>query len=126
MIKTVVKTLSLSFGLVAVAMAALASASDSPARGKEAASAATALSTDDLGRVGCSVRPDVDRGWEYQQELIDARMAARQAEGLSVPGAIISPLFTDFAPPRTDVSAAKAEPKTPKAVKGVRRRRPAS
>lgn len=51
---------------------------------------------------------EIDRGWERQQRLLDARLAARAAEGAFVPGAIIVPPFPSFAPYRTDLPKANA------------------
>ena len=55
--------------------------------------------------VACSTRQDVDRGWEFQMELLEARLAAKGSQSLEVKGAIIRAPFPDFAPYRKDVPA---------------------
>jgi hypothetical protein len=113
MIKPLLKTLSFSF--VTLASAAILSASEqSPGsdRGPGPESA----------RVGCSTQADIDQGWEEQMALLEKRLAEKEAEGLAVPGAIITPPFESFAPYRTDLpSTATAS----KLVKASRRGGPA-
>ena len=93
MIKPILKTLSFSF--VTLASAAILSASDQgPGVGPGAPASA---------RVGCSAPSEIDLGWEEQLAQIEKRLAEKEAEGLAVPGAIITPPFETFAPYRTDV-----------------------
>jgi hypothetical protein len=95
MIKTVLKTLSLS--LVALGLAATSSA-------REQNRALLLMSMPPAeSMVGCSPQAEIDRGWEFQQELLEARLAAKGPEAVNVPGAIIEPPFPSFAPYRTDL-----------------------
>ena len=95
MIKPILKTLSFSF--VTLVSAAILSASEQGPVADRAAAAA------DSARVGCATPSDIDQGWEEQIQLVEKRQAEREAEGLTVPGAIITPPFEVFAPYRTDV-----------------------
>jgi|SRR5678816_3568616 len=96
MINSIHKTLSFSF--VAFASVAIASASQDPAENR-------ASQTDSL-RYGCAVQSDVDQGWEEQLARVEKLVADREADGLAVPGAIITPPFESFAPYRTDLPPA--------------------
>jgi hypothetical protein len=99
MIKPLLKTLSFSF--VTLASAALLSASEqSPAFDR--------ASGPDSARVGCATQADIDQGWEEQLAQLEKRLADKEAEGLAVPGAIITPPFESFAPYRTDVPSIAA------------------
>ena len=90
MIKPIVKTLSLSF--VMLAGAAIASATEQIPLLNLAAVPAETL------RVGCSSTAEIERGWEAQQQLLQERLAAKAAETVQVPGAIISTPLTEFMP----------------------------
>jgi|CXWL01.1.fsa_nt_gi hypothetical protein len=90
MIKPIVKTLSLSF--VMLAGAAIASASEQSPLMNLAAVPVDAL------RVGCSSTAEIERGWEAQQQLLQERVAAKAAETVHVPGTIISTPLTEFMP----------------------------
>ena len=96
MIKSIPR--KLSFAFMTLASATMLSASE---RGAASASA-------DASRAGCAVPSEVDRGWAEQLALVEKRGAAKEAEGLAVPGAIITPPFETFAPYRTDVPAGVA------------------
>jgi hypothetical protein len=96
MIHSIHKTLSYSF--VALASVAIVSASQDRAENR-------ASSTDSL-RYGCSAPTDVDQGWEEQLARVEKLIAEKEADGLAVPGAIITPPFETFAPYRSDVPAA--------------------
>jgi len=90
MIKTILRTLS--FYSVAI----LSAAEQSAPEGRGAASI-------DSLRAGCPAQTDIDRGWKEQQEQLERRFAEKEAEGLLVPGAIITPPFESYAPYRTDL-----------------------
>ena len=97
--KSVLKTLSLSF--VVLFAAAMASASPQgplrhPAMASEPAGSAPSLS-------------EIDEGWA---RLLDAALAKRAPGSLAVPGAIVIPPFKSFAPYRTDL------PRTATALRG--------
>ena len=95
MIKPILKTLSFSFAtLASVAILSASEQSSTPDRGAAAR---------DSARVGCAVESDIDLGWEEQLALVEKRLAEREAEGLAVPGAIITPPFETFPPYRADV-----------------------
>jgi len=95
MINKMLKTLSFSF--VTLVSAALASASDQgPAADRGAVGP-------DSARVGCATQSEIDRGWDEQIQRVEKLQAERAAEGLAVPGAIITPPFEAFAPYRNDV-----------------------
>lgn len=113
MIKPLLKTLSFSF--VTLASAAILSASEqSPAFDRGAGS--------DSARLGCLTQADIDQGWEEQLALLEKRLAEKEAEGLAVPGAIITPPFESFPSYRTDVPSTAA---ASRAVKPSRRGGPA-
>lgn len=98
MINRKLKTLSFSF--VTLVSAAMVSASDQgPVVDRGAAAP-------DSARVGCATQSEIDLGWVEQIQLVEKRQAARDAEGLAVPGAIITPPFEVFAPYRNDVPPA--------------------
>lgn len=97
----------LSFAMMTLASAGILSASERVA----------APASADASRAGCPVLSDVDRGWEEQLSLVEKRVAAREAEGLAVPGAIITPPFETFAPYRTDVPPAVAANQAGRAVR---------
>jgi len=107
MIKPMLKTLSFSF--VTLASVAILSASEqgpAPDRG---------VAAGDSARAGCPARSDIDLGWEEQLALVEKRLAEKEAEGLAVPGAIITPPFETFAPYRTDLPpVVSAAGKTPR------------
>ncbi len=108
MIKPIFKTLSFSF--LTLASAAILSASErGPAveRGPFPA---------DWARVGCSAPSEIDLGWEEKLAQIEKRLAEKEAEGLAVPGAIITPPFETFAPYRTDLPPAVTVNKTARPV----------
>ncbi len=98
MIKPVFKTLSLSFAALAAA-AMSAAPEQNPSRHLSATSA-------DPVRFDCATLVEIERGWEHQQQLLEARLAGKASESVKVPGAIISPPFPTFAPYRTDVPSA--------------------
>lgn len=90
MIQSALKTLSLSLGAVAMAASASAhygSSTLDPARVAPLAAQA-----------GCSPQQVIDRGWELQRELLEARLAAKGPESVEVPGTIIAPPFPGFGP----------------------------
>jgi len=95
MIKPILKTLSFSF--VTLACAAILSASEQGSTAERGAASA------DSARVGCATQADIDQGWEEQLAQVEKLQAQREADGLAVPGAIITPPFESFAPYRTDV-----------------------
>ncbi len=115
MTKTVLTTLSLSF-------LTLAAAAPSPASEQSGARHFTSTPIESA-RVDCSAQAEIDLGWEYQQQLIAAGLAARSSEALSVPGAIISPPFPSFAPYRAEVPSARVVGKTSKPSRGASRSR---
>lgn len=51
----------------------------------------------------CPARQAIDRGWELQRELIEARLEARAPGGLEVKGAILSSPFPSFPKYRADL-----------------------
>lgn len=104
MIKPMLKTLSFSF--VTLASAALLSAAEQGPRVDGGVVEAP--------RVGCASQAEIDLGWEEQIAQLEKRLAEREAEGLAVPGAIITPPFETFAPYRTDVPKALAAGKAAK------------
>lgn len=53
--------------------------------------------------MACSTQADVARGWEYQLERLETRLAAKPAQAVEVRGAIIAAPFPTFAPYRTDL-----------------------
>ena len=106
MTKSVLTTLSLLFFTLAAAVPSPAS--------EPGASRHFASTPIESTRFGCSTQTEIDFGWEQQQQLIEARLAARSSEGLSVPGAIISPPFPAFAPYRAEVPSASVAGKTSK------------
>lgn len=104
--KSVLKTLSLTF--VALAAAAAARASEqNPLLPPDRTPAEWIRATHPS-------QSEIDRGWERQHRLIEARLAARVTGGLSVPGAIILPPFPGFARYRIDPQAAATLRKTAK------------
>ena len=111
MIKPILKTLSLSF--VTLASAAILSASEQ-APGVERGAAAA-----DSARVGCPAPLEIDLGWDEQLTQLEKRLVDKEAGGLSVPGAIITPPFETFAPYRTDVPQAVTANKAAKAARPV-------
>lgn len=113
MIKPVLKTMSFAF-VVVFASAAMSRASDQNPSGPLAD-----LSIGDE-HLACSARADVDRGWEQQQELLEARLAARGADGILVPGAIISPPFPEFPAYRVDVPSSTLARRGSKSAKTAR------
>ena len=94
MIKPFLKTLSLAFVTFAAATSFGLEQKPGPHR--------AAMSIESV-RFACSTQADIERGWENQQALLEARLAAKASEALRVPGAIISPPFPNFAKYRTDV-----------------------
>ena len=107
MIKPILKTLSFSF--VTLASAAILTASEpGPADARGTASS-------DPARAGCPARSEIDRGWEEKIAQVEKRLAEKEAEGLAVPGAIITPPFETFPAYRTDVPPAVAA-RTPRPV----------
>jgi hypothetical protein len=106
MIKSVFKTLSLSF-ITLAATAATTSAGQGAILGLGAV-------PKDSTHVACATRADVDRGWEDQQRLVEKRLAEKAAEGLAFPGAIVVPPFESFAPYRKDVPKVAAARKNQK------------
>lgn len=107
MIKPIVKTLSLSFVM-------LAGASIAPAAEQIPVLNLASVSVDAL-RVGCSSSAEIERGWEAQQQLLQERLAAKAAEAIQIPGAIISSPLTEFMPaalasaPTPDHKSSRAE-----------------
>jgi hypothetical protein len=97
MIKTTLKTLA--FSLVTFATAAILSAAEQEPVIDRTAPAPRA----DSARVGCATPSEIDLGWEEQIQAVEKRLAEKEADGLVVPGAIITPPFETFAPYRTDV-----------------------
>ena len=112
MIKPAFKTLSLSFA--ALAAAAMSAASEQNTLRRLSATSAEPV------RFECATQVEIERGWEHQQQLLEARLAAKASESVKVPGAIISPLFPSFAPYRTDV------PSVTSARKGSKASRPST
>ena len=109
MIKSVCHTLSLSFAVLAAAAVSNAADRTSPSSlGPPAI---------DAERAPCGVQAEIDRGWETQQELLEARLAARATEGDLVKGAIVVPPFPEFAPYRSDIPVIKATRRTAKNTK---------
>ncbi len=106
MTRSVLTTLSLSFFTLAAAAPSPAFQQGDPRHSASAAVESTVS--------GCSTQAEIDLGWEYQQKLIEARLAARSSEGLSVPGALIVPPFPAFAPYRPDVPSASVAGETAK------------
>lgn len=98
MTKSVLTTLSLSFFTLAAATASPATAQGVPM--------GFASAPMESPRPGCSTQAEIDLGWEYQHQVFESRLAARSAEGLKVPGAIIVPPFPSFAPYRAEVPSA--------------------
>ena len=94
MIKSIFRTLSLSF----VTLAAFSA----PASAGQGALLSLGAASGDKN-IPCAANADVDRGWEAQQRLVDRRLAEKVAEGLAFPGAIVVPPFESFAPYRKDV-----------------------
>ena len=90
MIKPIVKTLSLSFVM-------LAGAAIAPATEQIPLLNLASVPADTL-RVGCSTTAEIERGWEAQQQLLQERLAAKAAETVQVPGTIISTPLTEFMP----------------------------
>ena len=107
MIHSIHKTLSFSF--VALASVAIVSASQDPSENR-------ASSADSL-RYGCAIPSDVDQGWEEQLARVDKLVADKEADGLDVPGAIITPPFESFAPYRTDVPPAATTARVTKSTR---------
>ena len=93
MIKPILKTLS----FVTLACAAILSASEQGSTAERGAASA------DSARMACATQADIDQGWEEQLAQVEKLQAQREADGLAVPGAIITPPFETFAPYRTDV-----------------------
>jgi hypothetical protein len=112
MINSIHKTLSFSF--VALATVATVSASQDLADNR--------ATSPDTPRGGCAVVSDVDQGWEEQLARVEKLVAEKEAEGLSVPGAIITPPFENFPPYRTDVPPVATAARAAKSA----RRQPAS
>ena len=113
MIKTVCHTLSLSFAvLAAVAVSNAADRTSSSPAGPPVI---------DAERAPCGIQAEIDRGWEIQQELLEARLAGRATEEDLVKGAIIVPPFPEFAPYRSDIPMAKASRRTARNTKIVGR-----
>ena len=106
MTPSVLATLSLSFVTLA---AAIPSPAVEPGGWRHSAPAPI-----ESTRSGYSTQAEIDLGWEYLQQLIDVRLAARSSEVLSVPGAIISSPFPAFIPYRAEIPSAKVEGKTSK------------
>jgi len=94
MINPILRTLSFSF-VTLVSAATVAASEHRPVVDRGAAAP-------DSARAGCATQSEVDLGWEEQIQRVEKRLAEREAEGLSVPGAIITPPFEVFAPYRTD------------------------
>lgn len=106
MIKPNFKTLSLS--LMAFAAVAVSASEQSPMFHVRALSA-------DSMRSAHASPSEIERGWVRQQQKLDALIAARSAEGLAVPGAIIIPPFQSFPSYRTDVPTSLEAKKAQKA-----------
>lgn len=114
MIKPMLKTLSFSF--VTLASAALLSAAEQAPKVDGGAV--------EIPRVGCATQTEIDLGWEEQIAQLEKRLADREAEGLSVPGAIITPPFESFAPYRADLPKALAAGKAAKTSRRTSRGEP--
>ena len=112
--KPVFKTLLLSLAVVL-------SATIAPAHEQVSALHLSALPANSA-RFACATQEEIERGWEHQQQLLDARLAAKEPQGVRVPGAIISPPFPDFAPYRSDAPIARATRKGSKPASGANRR----
>ncbi len=106
MIKSIFKTLSLSF-ITLAATAATTSAGQGAILGLGAM-------PKDTTHVARAAKAEIDRGWEDQQRQVEKRQAEKAAEGLAFPGAIVVPPFESFAPYRTDVPAVAVARKTQK------------
>lgn len=102
MIKSALKTLSFAFVTLGFAVASPA-AEQGPSLHFASMSIESAASS-------CSPQAVIDLGWEYQQALLEERLALRSEGELKVPGAIISPPFASFPPYRKD-DPTTAEPR---------------
>lgn len=102
MIKPIVKTVSVS----AFALMIVTSAS---ALGQNATPRLASMSVES-SIATCSSQADIERGWEYQQELLEARLAARGHPDVAVPGAIITSPFGSFPPYRSEASETSLGP----------------
>ena len=100
MTKPVLKTLSLSFTVLATA--AMASAAEQKPRTQLASMALDSVT------VACATQADVDRGWDYQVELLEARLAAKNQVAAELPGTVVTPPFEKLAPYRADLPTAVA------------------
>ncbi|MEO8360102.1 MAG: hypothetical protein ABI672_08740 [Vicinamibacteria bacterium] len=100
MLKPIVKTLS--FSAFALLVATSASALDQSAAPRFASMAIEA------SMATCSSQADIERGWEYQQELLEARLAAKGQPEVTVPGTIITSPFETFVPYRAEASSNSA------------------
>ncbi len=113
MIKPILKTLSFSF--VTLASVAILSASEqSPGLDR--------VRSADSARTGCAAESEIDLGRDEQLAQVERRLVEKEAEGLAVPGAIVTPPFESFAPYRTDVPPTVA---AKLAAKAARRLSPA-
>ena len=79
---------------ITVLCAAVLCASAARAEAKDDASAGAAHLLSEAARP-CAPQEFIDRGWEQQFDLLDARLAIKDPSSLRVPGAIITPPFDD-------------------------------
>ena len=110
MIKPVLKTLSLSFTVLATA--SMASAAEQNPRAQLASMALDSVT------VACATQADVDRGWDYQVELLEARLAAKSQVAAELPGTVVTPPFEKLAPYRADLPAEVAARQTQRTMQG--------
>ena len=97
MIKSALKAFSLSF--LAVSAAAVSATEQVPS----AHPAVRAMESASAGRFSSA---EIARGWEAQQRLLDARLAARGTQRVEIPGTILSPPLPDFDLNRADGATA--------------------
>ena len=108
MTHSLLKTFSLS--LVTLVGATLASAQQN--------GVAHFVSTNaDAAPKACAAPADIERGWEQQIELIEARVAAKAQDTANLAGAVVTPPFQKFAPYRTDVPVTRSARKNKATVR---------
>ncbi len=105
----------LSFSALVLAGAAASSAA------AQAAPLPVSMKSLPGGEVVCRAPQDVERGWESQLELLEARLAARAPEGIEVKGAIITAPFPTFPAYRRDLPSQLADRVTSAPTEAPRR-----
>lgn len=93
---------SLSFSIAALVAAASASALEHNPAAQVASMSIEAMSS------VCATQADVERGWEYQYALLEARLEAKGAQNAALPGTIVTSPFEDVVPYRSDGTARNA------------------